>query len=215
VASFTATGANTFSWSSGNFGPVIALTPTAPATYTVIGKTNQNCISTKTISVALYSLTVVSAATTSASICAKESVTLSANGAVTYTWLPFNTTGSVSIVAPSATIKYTLIGRDANGCEGADTVKVTVNKCTGINETSFIYSSVKLYPNPSNGHFTIEMPFDGSKQIAVYNMTGELISEVRTSDETQKVNLSEVAKGVYFIQINASGSNARYKVIVE
>ena len=214
-ASFTASGAQTFSWSNGGFGPVVVFTPSASGVYSITGKNQQNCLTTNTVSISIYSLTVVNATSDRDSVCSQETVTLSATGAQTYTWLPYFVSGSSYTISALATLQYTLQGTDANGCQGADSVRVVVSKCTGIEKNSALGAMINLYPNPSNGMFTIEMPFEGKKVVKVYTMSGALISVAETKEQVQAMNLQGNAKGLYYIQIDAAGSSMRYKVIVE
>ncbi|MFA7272923.1 MAG: gliding motility-associated C-terminal domain-containing protein [Crocinitomicaceae bacterium] len=65
-----------------------------------------------------------------AQICAGESATLTASGAVSYTWSPIvglnsSTVGTV-IASPMVTTTYTVVGTDANGCSATSTSLVTV-----------------------------------------------------------------------------------------
>lgn len=214
-ATYTVSGANSFTWNTGAVGPVFAITPTASAVYTVTGKNQQNCTTAATVSVKLYSVTIVSAAASSASACAKETLTLTGTGAQTYTWLPFNITGGSYTITPQATLQYTVVGTDANNCEGSDTVLVFVSKCTGIEGYAERSSQIRVYPNPSNGNITIDMPFEGSKTVKVYSMSGALITLAETTGQLQSMDLNGNAKGLYYIQIEANGSSARYKLIIE
>jgi hypothetical protein len=70
--------------------------------------------------------------------------------------------------------------------------------------------SLLIYPNPSNGKFTIELP-DKRKvlQLEIYNMTGERILQQHTSNE---VTLPATAKGIYFIKVY-DGSEVYFKRI--
>ena len=71
------------------------------------------------------SLISVSATPSSTSICPGQNLTLSATGATTYTWLPFNTSGSLITVSPTASIVYTVIGQTGS-CTGSAVVTVSV-----------------------------------------------------------------------------------------
>lgn len=214
-ATFSVSGASTYSWNNGSFGTVLAVTPSVNTVYTVVAKSSQNCSTSGTVAVNLYSLTVVNATASKDTVCAKEVVTLTGAGANTYTWLPNSVSGSTFSFSALATLQYILNGTDANGCVGSDTIKVVVSKCTGIDINSALSSMINLYPNPSNGIFTIEMPFEGKKAVKVYSMSGALISVSETADQLQAMNLQGNAKGLYYIQIDAAGSSMRYKVIVE
>jgi hypothetical protein len=65
------------------------------------------------------------------SMCAGDSVVLTASGASTYSWSPSaslsSATGNPVTASPAITTTYTVTGTDANGCVNTDTVVVTVN----------------------------------------------------------------------------------------
>lgn len=78
------------------------------------------------------------------------------------------------------------------------------------------YSEVKIYPNPSNGSFTIYAPqaMGTTLSIVVTNTLGQVIHKskgVLDSKQTISVNLGAVAKGVYFVKVNEQS----VKVVVE
>lgn len=215
TANFTLSGANTYSWSTGSFGSQLAVTPSVNSVYTVIAKSSQNCATSGTVAVNLYSLTVVNATADIDTVCAKEKVTLTGTGASTYTWLPNFVTGSTYSFSALATLQYVLNGTDANGCAGSDTIKVVVNKCTGIEINSALSNMINVYPNPSRGVFNLDMPFEGNKLVKVYSVSGALIYFAETKDQVQAMNLTGAAKGLYYIEIEAVNSTARFKVVIE
>ena len=63
---------------------------------------------------------------TSSSVCAGNSATISASGAVTYSWDTGATTPSIT-VNPTTTTSYIVTGTDASGCTNSDTAVVIVN----------------------------------------------------------------------------------------
>ncbi len=73
-----------------------------------------------------------------ASICAGQTVLLTANGAATYTWSPSTnltaTTGASVTASPSANTTYTVTGT-ANGCTGTATVTVVINALSTVTST--------------------------------------------------------------------------------
>ncbi len=82
--------------------------------------------STRTaIQVTVVPLPVVSASANPTVICSGQSATLTAAGAVSYTWQPGFTNAPLLVNAPPATSTYTVMGNDGN-CTGAATVSVMV-----------------------------------------------------------------------------------------
>jgi hypothetical protein len=130
----TASGALFYGWQPGNLaGSSIVVNPTVTTSYVVIGSDSNSCVGYDTIVVSVYTPQQVSVATNSVSICAGESVTLIANNAVSYLWMPGNIAGNVITVSPAATTTYTVTGFSADGCPSTATVTVVVNPLPVVN----------------------------------------------------------------------------------
>jgi hypothetical protein len=73
----------------------------------------------------------VSAIASSTAICAGQTVTLTANGATSYTWIPSGSVLVNEIVAPTSNTTYSLSGI-SNGCSGNANVQIIVNQLPTI-----------------------------------------------------------------------------------
>ncbi len=118
----TASGATSYSWSTGATTNTISVSPSSTTIYTVTG-TNSGCTNTKTVSVTVKTTPTVSV--NSPTICSGQTTTLTASGATTYSWNTSATTSSIA-VSPASTTNYTVTGT-TNGCSNTKTVNVTVN----------------------------------------------------------------------------------------
>jgi hypothetical protein len=120
----TASGAITYTWNPGAIsGASVSVTPTATTVYTVQGSAC-GFTSTKTITITVAPNPTITV--NSATICAGNSATLTANGGTTYYWAPSVVTPSI-VVSPTVTTGYMVLGFDSNGCPGTavSTVYVT------------------------------------------------------------------------------------------
>ena len=71
-----------------------------------------------------------------------------------------------------------------------------------------------VYPNPSNGLFTIVSESNASVSLEVYNLTGGLVtSSVFTKNHM--LDLSKYSKGIYFLHLKADGKTQITKLIVQ
>lgn len=98
--------------------------------------------------------------------------------------------------------------------EWSDTRVFTYNP-TGINDYNGFYSSV--YPNPSNGSFTVEVDENVDNAIVtVYDMVGKVRFHDNVSFEGNRheFNLS-LEKGLYIIEINNNGIRTNKKITVQ
>lgn len=143
TSTLTASGANTYTWLPNGFlTPSITATPLANVVYTLVGNAGScDGFSVYTLSVTPNPVLTVA----SQSVCNGGTVTLTANGAASYNWLPSNTTGSTLTVSPVANTVYTVVGSVGN-CTAQATASVTlvsgfnlnvgdVNICSGQSAT--------------------------------------------------------------------------------
>ncbi|HNT71284.1 MAG TPA: hypothetical protein PKI83_06480, partial [Bacteroidales bacterium] len=82
----TASGASTYSWSTGGSTASITVTPTATTTYTVTGSSGVGCSNTATVTVSVSSSPTISITAAPQSICIGGTSVLTASGASTYSW---------------------------------------------------------------------------------------------------------------------------------
>ena len=121
-------GVATFGSSSSPSSSVnVSVTGTYTFTWTI---SNAPCTaSTDVVSITFNPLPSISVSP--ATICAGDTTTLSASGALTYTWSPATgldaTVGSTVNANPSSTTTYTITGTSSAGCVNSTTVTVTVN----------------------------------------------------------------------------------------
>jgi len=72
---------------------------------------------------------------------------------------------------------------------------------TDIKEPIVINDEILIFPNPSKGMFFIRLP-DGYRGIGkVYDYSGKFAKEFKITESTHELNLSDLAKGMYFIQL--------------
>lgn len=115
----TAGGAQTYTWfPSGYVGSSIAVSPTATTCYTLVGYSSASCggITSKLVCVSVSG--APSIITSSPLFCAGQSNTLTATGASSYTWYPYNLTGANIVLTPSVGSCYTVVGTNTTGCVG-------------------------------------------------------------------------------------------------
>jgi gliding motility-associated-like protein len=126
LAGYTATGANSYTWSYGNVtGPVLSVYAAGPSVFTVTGSGPNGCTATNTAVLNVIPLPVITASATPLELCPGKSATLTASGASGYTWSPGSFPGSVVTVFPPSTTVYTVTG-SLNGCESSTVVTVTI-----------------------------------------------------------------------------------------
>ncbi|MEH6538381.1 MAG: hypothetical protein V7719_18435, partial [Psychroserpens sp.] len=126
TVTLTATGADSYVWSTGETTQSITVNPILDTSYFVTGTTN-NCESTDSVTVFLLDDSVNANAGIDTEICIGESTTLTATGGTTYLWSTGETSVSIN-VSPTTTTAYTVTVFSLSGTNSEeDSVIVTVN----------------------------------------------------------------------------------------
>ena len=89
---------------------------------------------------------------------------------------------------------------------------------TGIEDPDYA-KKINLFPNPANHEVNIQLPAAVSKAtpVAMFDTYGRMVYEgaFKTGEQTKTVSTTELAGGIYFIQISTPDGNiARRKVMV-
>lgn len=193
-------------------GPVV--TPGTTTNYTITGTDANNCSNTFTVDVTVNPLPSIFAMANTPTICAGAGDTLTGTGGVSYVWSSnagSATTTSVS-VNPTTTDTYTVTGTDANGCVNSNVVTITVNTCgSGIN--NFAANNVAIYPNPFSSSITVET--ESATQIAVVNVVGQIVYSAALNSGKHAIDLSNLTKGVYYLQLKTGANTTNRKLIKE
>jgi hypothetical protein len=72
---------------------------------------------------------------------------------------------------------------------------------------------VSVYPNPTNGVFTVNISDVKATSIAVYNSVGEEVYKAECNGNKAVVDLKNNSKGVYFIQVFTNGGILNQRVV--
>jgi hypothetical protein len=94
---------------------------------------------------------------------------------------------------------------------GSDSVYV-YGTAAGISE-SYLENNLKVYPNPSIVEVSIENVPVGST-LSVFDVTGKTVYSSVCKNELINFNTSDLANGVYYVQISSKGSHASKKLVV-
>ena len=210
-ATISASGANSYTWSNSTNSSSIVVSPSLTSTYSVAGTTSASCTSTSAITLSVNPNPTITV--NNGTICAGQNFTISPNGANTYTILgavlsPTGNTSytvagtSTAVVSPSSNASFTVAGTSTAGCvsQAVATSSLTVNLCVGINNQNMGLGGVSIYPNPTNGEFTIELVSLNNTYITITNVLGQII-KTQKAELINQIDLNLFEKGVYFINV--------------
>jgi hypothetical protein len=124
--------------------------------------------------------------------------------------LPYATTNSISFacVRPgSATTTVAPHGGTAN-------VGYATANFTTLGVEDFTLNATQIYPNPSNGAFTVKTK-TGLDKINVYSQVGAFVKTIIVNQlDATEVSLKDLATGVYLIELQNATDKSWKKIIV-
>jgi len=123
AVTLTASGANTYTWSTNVSNSTVTLTPLTTTNYTVLGTSQAGCPGLSSITISVNPSPTLSVAGIT-SVCAGTTLTQTVTGATTYTWSSGATTNTVAL-APSSNTVYSVNGTATNGCIGTASIFIT------------------------------------------------------------------------------------------
>jgi uncharacterized repeat protein (TIGR01451 family) len=86
-------------------------------------------------------------------------------------------------------------------------------QCEGVNDLDL--SDIRLYPNPNGGSFVLETTNATGSEYQVYDMVGSLIAQGAISTDHQQINMTDVAAGVYTLQVRREASIKQLRLVIE
>jgi PKD repeat protein len=107
---------------------------------------------------------------------------------------------------------------DAFGCINSETHMLNVVNCVGIGEREAL--SMELYPNPTNGLFTISLSAEqfNNADLRVVDALGKEVFSQRSlnvnGNYTVQVDLSSQPQGIYFVIVSGEEQNITKKIFV-
>lgn len=182
---------------------------------------------TLTLSTAMAAIGTVSGGTTY-SRCNQTFSIPAVVGATSYTWtVPVgativsgqNTNSVVVNYGNSLTGNQTIKVVAANICGVSTAIKsvtLTRGNCPTAKESevnSILVNEVKLYPNPANNLFNVELNTSADTQLEmnVYSMNGSLVSskniQLSEGNNTITEDISYLSNGIYFVKFNNTSTN--------
>jgi len=106
---------------------------------------------------------------------------------------------------------YTVTASDAEGC------RITAASCvgiaTGINNLNIQLNEVQVFPNPATNQLSIQ--YSGAAfNYRVYNNLGQLVASGNQVLESAELNTTDMARGVYLVEIEIANQKIRKKLLL-
>jgi PKD repeat protein len=90
---------------------------------------------------------------------------------------------------------------------------ITVDYCMGLD---MLRNQIKVYPNPGNGRFTVELPeLNGETSLKVVSVSGvEVLNTTTSKSGIHNLQLPDASRGVYILLIDNAQMSKRIKLVI-
>ena len=111
-----------------------------------------------------------------------------------------------------------LYDKNHNGVSGSDCAwidDITLPRACLITKVEELVTKREndLYPNPSQGSFTLELA--EKSNVSIFNILGQEVMHMDKVSGVQQVSLENAPKGLYFVQIQNGNNTEVKKLIIE
>jgi hypothetical protein len=216
----TATGGSNLSWSSGTTTTSVGsgstyFTPTlTPGSFTYIAS-SVNCPSATTNNSAVFIVTVsappiVSIVPSTTTICPGQTVTLSANGANSYTWNTQQQSAVITVTATSS-VNYSVTGTDTvTSCSSTAAAFIGTVLCTGIDKPDLNYPM--YYPQPANEELYVMVT--NTTLVNITDVLGKNLLRCKLEVGVNSINAKDLEPGIYNITFSSALAQTAGKLII-
>jgi sugar lactone lactonase YvrE len=89
-----------------------------------------------------------------------------------------------------------------------------INNTTSINHFSLNSNQISIYPNPSNGSFTIETNSTTNQTVQLYDVNGKMVWDQTINGKATTIDATNLNEGVYNISIIGNDSVLNKRVVI-
>jgi hypothetical protein len=114
---------------------------------------------------------------------------------------PSSLIGNVFNAANVGSFSIAYSTTNAAGCTDTAQFTFNVNCILGLDKTIINNSSFTIFPNPSNGIFTINSLIEVDGTIELINELGQTVYKNRMNGLSKKIDVQSIATGIYHLRI--------------
>lgn len=105
---------------------------------------------------------------------------------------------------------YVASGQD---CAWIDNIVLPAAQVITISQ-EIVSTLPSLYPNPNNGSFHISLPEEDC-EVVVFNSLGQILHRQSHASGLTTLNLNDLGKGIYFVNVKSANHNSTQKFVKE
>jgi hypothetical protein len=101
--------------------------------------------------------------------------------------------------------------RKGNDTVGVFTTDDVLNGISAANETA----AINVYPNPSSGTMTVELPVNANTDIHITDLQGRVVKTFTHLGGQTAIHAGDLADGTYLLQISSAEGNTQQKIVIK
>jgi len=186
-ATLSASGMQTYTWNTGSNASSIIVTPSITTTYTLSATNNTGCVSNAILTVTVSTgLPLLSVTSSTNQTCLGKTATLTATGALSYTWS--NGVQNGVSFNPSVTTTYTVFGQNGCGTSSAVTsitvAPIPVQAIAGPSTICYGQASTLTAISGANQYTFAPLNYTANTGVLVVSPTVSTLYTITVSDGT-------------------------------
>jgi len=103
---------------------------------------------------------------------------------------------------------------NANGCASCQPFVVSMGAPSTVGIEESRTTQDRIFPNPSNGLYSLQLSRHAGTKLTVYNSLGAFIKSHDTAEEGATLDLTEQPRGMYMVKISTTNGQFRYVKLV-
>lgn len=126
-----------------------------------------------------------------------------------------STFNPASAGAGQHTVTYTYV--DQNGCVNSTGLCTVVSEGMGVNDPDGFMGGVRVFPNPTDGIFTLELEIEGLVTLTVHDARGRQVVNqtfvAQCNRSMRVIDLSREASGTYMLRISVGVGSTSQQLV--
>jgi hypothetical protein len=206
----------TYFWSTFTNTASISVGPLVNTTYTVTATDGNGCEGSASTTV------VVNAVPATPVITQSGNLLSTTGGFASYQWyLNGNPISGATSSSHNATQdgNYVVTVTNAAGCAATSAVLPVI--IIGITPSGFANFGLQVYPNPNGGKFTVRLDLERDRNVTlrIFDLVGKQVwsqqGDLPFGEWKQAIDLSQLTKGTYMLDVTSEGQRMTTKVVVQ
>lgn len=173
------------------------------------------CSNTQSLGLTVNALPSVSLSTSSKSLCAKSGSVVLTGSPVGGSYSGTNVNGfafTPGTIAGTFTPLYTFTNT-TTGCSNSQSITIFVFACVGIQDNNELKEIVTIFPNPSNGTFSVKWNSSSAFNIELIDLAGRSVFKSINQTSGAILDISALEDGIYYCKVISNKGQKTLKLV--